>query len=329
MSRSVSIKAETWPLRQRFAISRGSKIAADVICVEISEKGITGRGEAVPYARYGETIETASAAIENLQSALENGLSRETLSDVLLPGAARNAIDCALWDLHAKQHNRSIYDLAGLPAPVSLTTAYTIILDDADKMARAAAQARAYPLLKIKLGSSQGVMADITRLAAIAEARPDAQLIVDANEGWQVDEVARYAEHLGRYGVIFFEQPVPQKQESALVHIDLSFCADESVHDRSDIDALSDAYQWVNLKLDKTGGLSEALACIQAAKKRNLRIMVGCMVATSLSMAPAFLLAQQAELVDLDGPLWLAGDREFGLGFDGATIHPPKSALWG
>lgn len=327
--RAITIKAETWPLRQRFAIARGSKIAAEVICVEIHENGVTGRGEAVPYARYGETVETASAAIETLLPALKNGLTRAALGDALLPGAARNAVDCALWDLQAKQSGQSVYQMAGLPAPKPLTSAYTIVLDDADKMAQAATQARAYPLLKIKLGGPQGVMADITRLAAIAEARPDAQLIVDANEGWQAAELARYADNLGRYGVIFFEQPVPQAQEAALSQINLPFCADESVHDRGDIEALSDAYKWVNLKLDKTGGLSEALACVAAAKQRHMGIMVGCMVASSLSMAPAFVLAQQADMVDLDGPLWLAEDCPHGLHYDGAIIQPPNRLLWG
>ena len=214
--RKISIKAETWPLRQRFAIARGSKIAAEVISFEISQSGMTGRGESVPYARYGETIETVSAAIEALVPALEKGMDRTALAEVLLPGAARNAIDCALWDLEAKLQNQTAYRMAGLETLRPITTAFTVVLDEADKMAQAASTARAYPLLKIKLGGPQGVMADITRLAAVAEARPDAQLIVDANEGWQAEDLARYAEALGRYGVVFFEQPVPQAQEAAL-----------------------------------------------------------------------------------------------------------------
>ena len=329
MTREISIRAETWPLRQRFAIARGSKMAAETVCVQIGENGHIGRGEAVPYARYNETVESVSAAIETLTPALKNGLTRADLGEVLLPGAARNAVDCALWDLKAKQQNRRVHELLGMPAPRPLATAYTIVLDDADKMANAAMQARHYGLLKIKLGGPQGVMADMTRLAAIAEARPDAKLIVDANEGWQAEELARYADTLGRYGVQFFEQPVPQAQEAALAQIDLPFCADESVHDRHDIAALSPAYDWVNIKLDKTGGLTEALACVDVARKQGRKIMVGCMVATSLSMAPAFLLAQHADLIDLDGPLWLAEDCPHGLSFNGATIHPPTAALWG
>jgi L-alanine-DL-glutamate epimerase-like enolase superfamily enzyme len=273
-------------------------------------------------------METVTAAVESIQTALEAGLSRTELLDALLPGAARNAIDCALWDLEAKQHKTSAAALSGTQ-PKPIQTAFTVVIDDADKMAAQATKAQAYPLLKIKLGGRDGVMADITRLAAIAEARPDAQLIVDSNEGWQIDELARYAEPLGRYGVIFFEQPVPQAQEAALAQIDLPFCADESVHDRGSLTALPRAYEWVNLKLDKTGGLTEALACAAAAKADNRKIMVGCMVATSLSMAPAMLLAQHADLIDLDGPLWLAEDCPHGLRYDGATIHPPSAALWG
>ena len=329
MMRKISIKAETWPLHQRFAIARGSKIAAEVISFEISQSGMTGRGEAVPYARYGETIETVSAAIEALIPALEKGMDRTALAEALLPGAARNAIDCALWDLEAKLENQAAYRMAGLETLRPITTAFTVVLDEADKMAQAASTARAYPLLKIKLGGPQGVMADITRLAAVAEARPDAQLIVDANEGWQAADLARYAEALGRYGVVFFEQPVPQAQEAALAQVNLPFCADESVHDSHDIAALPDAYDWVNLKLDKSGGLTEALACVETARQNNKKIMVGCMVATSLSMAPAFVLAQHADLVDLDGPLWLAEDCPRGLRFDGPTIQAPTSELWG
>lgn len=326
--RKLIIRAESWPLKQRFSISRGSKISADVLSIEIKQDGHIGRGEAVPYKRYGESIETVTAAVESIQTALENGLERAELLDALLPGAARNAIDCALWDLEAKRGKTDIAKLTSIDLK-PITTAFTIVIDDADKMATQAEKAQAYPLLKIKLGGREGVMADITRLAAIAEARPDAQLIVDSNEGWQIDEVARYADQLGRYGVIFFEQPVPQTQESGLDDIDLPFCADESMHDSGSLCALPRAYDWINLKLDKTGGLTEALACAQAAKSDGRKIMVGCMIATSLSMAPAMVLAQLADLVDLDGPLWLAEDLAYGLRYDGATIYPPDAKLWG
>ncbi|MBL71370.1 MAG: dipeptide epimerase [Rhodobiaceae bacterium] len=326
--RKLIIRAESWPLKQRFSISRGSKISADVLSIEIKQDGHIGRGEAVPYKRYGESIETVTAAVESIQTALENGLERAELLDALLPGAARNAIDCALWDLEAKRGKTNIAKLTSIDLK-PITTAFTIVIDDADKMATQAEKAQAYPLLKIKLGGREGVMADITRLAAIAEARPDAQLIVDSNEGWQIDEVARYADQLGRYGVIFFEQPVPQTQEAGLDDIDLPFCADESMHDSGSLCALPRAYDWINLKLDKTGGLTEALACAQAARSDGRKIMVGCMIATSLSMAPAMVLAQLADLVDLDGPLWLAEDLAYGLRYDGATIYPPDAKLWG
>ena len=326
--RKLTIRAESWPLKQRFSIARGSKISADVLAVELRCGDMVGRGEAVPYRRYGESMETVTAAVESIQTALEGGLNRAALLEALLPGAARNAIDCALWDLEAKQQNTTAAALAGV-RPKPIQTAFTVVIDDADKMAAQAEKAQAFPLLKIKLGGRDGVMADITRLAAVAEARPDAQLIVDSNEGWQIDELARYAEPLGRYGVIFFEQPVPQAQETGLADIDLPFCADESVHDRGSLSDLPRAYEWVNLKLDKTGGLTEALACAAAAKADNRKIMVGCMVATSLSMAPAMLLAQHADMVDLDGPLWLAEDCPHGLRYESATIHPPRAALWG
>jgi L-Ala-D/L-Glu epimerase len=327
--RVISIRAESWPLRQQFTIARGSKIAADIICVEMAENGQIGRGEAVPYGRYGESIETVSAAIEGLRPALENGLTREQLAEALLPGAARCALDCALWDLQAKLENRPVWQIAGLSAPQIAQTAYTISLNGADKMAAQAAAARDFSLLKIKLGGADGLLADIARLHEICQARPDAQFIVDANEGWKIQDLARYQEPLSRFGVVFFEQPVTRQEEPGLSDIALPFCADESVHDSSDIEQLNAAYQWVNIKLDKAGGLTEALAMQNAARAKGLKIMVGCMVATSLAMAPAFLLAQKADLIDLDGPLWLQQDRPHGHVFRGAAMHPPATELWG
>ena len=327
--RVISIRAESWPLRQQFTIARGSKIAADIICVEMAENGQIGRGEAVPYGRYGESIETVSAAIEGLRPALENGLTREQLAEALLPGAARCALDCALWDLQAKLENRPVWQIAGLSAPQIAQTAYTISLNGADKMAAQAAAARDFSLLKIKLGGADGLLADIARLHEICQARPDAQFIVDANEGWKIQDLARYQEPLSRFGVVFFEQPVTRQEEPGLSDIALPFCADESVHDSSDIEQLNAAYQWVNIKLDKAGGLTEALAMQNAARAKGLKIMVGCMVATSLAMAPAFLLAQKADLIDLDGPLWLQQDRPHGHVFRGAAMHTPATELWG
>jgi len=325
----ISIKAEVWPLRQHFTIARGAKQMAETICVEIAHGKHIGRGEAVPYARYGETTETVTGAIESLIPALENGMTRAQLSQALLPGAARSALDCALWDLQAKRQGQPVWQMLDMAAPRILPTAYTISLDSADKMAAAAASARDFSLLKIKLGGADGLLADIARLSEICHARPDAQLIVDANEGWQVEDLARYEKQLARFGVTFFEQPVPVAQDAALDQCQLPFCADESVHDTDSLQAISPAYQWVNIKLDKAGGLSEALDMVKLARAKNLNILVGCMVATSLAMAPAFLLGQLADMIDLDGPLWLAQDRPHGHVFQGASIHPPQAALWG
>jgi L-alanine-DL-glutamate epimerase-like enolase superfamily enzyme len=327
--RTVSITADAWPLRQQFSISRGSKQMAETICVEIRENGHVGRGEAVPYGRYGETVESVTASIESLIPMLEKGMTQTQLSEALLPGAARCAVDCALWDLQAKQQGRAIWQLLDMAPPRVLQTAFTITLDSADKMAAQAAQGRAFPLLKIKLGGADGMLADIARLSEICNARPDAHLIVDANEGWSVDDIARYEQQLGRYGVQFFEQPVPAAHDAALEGCQLPLCADESVHDTDSLDALSPAYQWINIKLDKTGGLSEALNMVARARQMDLKIMVGCMVATSLSMAPAFHIGQNAEMIDLDGPLWLAKDRTDGHVYSGSSMHPPSAALWG
>ncbi|CAI8429212.1 MAG: hypothetical protein CBD03_04970 [Rhizobiales bacterium TMED143] len=329
MTRTISINADTFPLRQAFAIARGTKVRAEPISVEIYENGVRGHGEALPYPRYGETVETVTATIDQLRGVLADGLSRDDLQTALQPGAARCALDCALWDLEAKTTGKPVWQLAGLSAPHAITTAFTIVLDGADTMARAAHGAAGFPLLKIKLGSSEGVLADITRLREIRKARPDAQLIVDANEGWRVEDLARYAELLGAYDVRFFEQPVAAREQDGLSDIDLPFCADESVHETRDLDTLPAAYSWVNVKLDKAGGFTEALEMVRTAKSRNLQVMIGCMVASSLSMAPAHLLAQLADLADLDGPLWLSEDRDPGLMYSGSSIAPPPADLWG
>ena len=329
MTRSISITAETFPLRRKFAIARGTKVRAEPVSVEITEGGVRGHGEALPYPRYGETVETVTASIEQLRGALCDGMSRADLQTALPPGAARSALDCALWDLEAKTTGTPVWQLAEMARPGPLTTAFTVVLDGPDAMAHAAAQASAFPLLKIKLGSREGVLADVTRLREIRQARPDAKLIVDANEGWRVQELARYADLLAAHDVMFFEQPVAAREQEALADIDLPFCADESVHETTDLDTLTPAYGWVNVKLDKAGGFTQALEMVKTAKSRNLNVMIGCMVASSLSIAPAHLLAQLADLADLDGPLWLSEDRPDGLVYDGAHVSPPASSLWG
>ena len=329
MTRSISITAETFPLRRKFAIARGTKVRAEPVSVEISDGGVRGHGEALPYPRYGETVESVTATIEQLRGAICAGMSRADLQNALPPGAARCALDCALWDLEAKATGKPVWQLAQMSRPRALTTAFTVVLDGADAMAHAAMQAHAFPLLKVKLGSREGVLADVTRLSEIRLARPDAKLIVDANEGWPVRELARYAHLLAAHDVMFFEQPVATHDQDALPDIDLPFCADESVHETSDLETLPPAYGWVNVKLDKAGGFTQALEMVKAAKSRNLNVMIGCMVASSLSIAPAHLLAQLADLADLDGPLWLNEERPDRLVFDGPLVSPPAPSLWG
>lgn len=324
----LSVQIERWPLAKAFTISRGSKTEAVVVVVELRDGSHRGRGECVPYARYGETAERVVAAIDGLRAALHRGLDRIALQAAMPAGAARNALDCAFWDLAAKQTGRRVHELAGLPAPKPVTTAYTISLAAPDAMARAAAQAAARPLLKVKLGGGE---ADAARIAAVRRAAPSAELIVDANEGWSADNLAQNLAACAEEGVTLIEQPLPEGRDDALARIQrpIPVCADESIHDRPSLDALMGKYDAVNVKLDKSGGLTEALALAAAAQRRGFAIMAGCMVATSLAMAPALLVAQRATVADLDGPLLLAKDRERGLRYDGSLIYPSEPALWG
>ena len=283
----------------------------------------------MPYARYGETPERVVAAIEALRPALRQGLDRAALQAAMPAGAARNALDCAFWDLTAKQTGRRVYELAGLAAPKPLVTAYTISLAAPEAMAQAAAQLAARPLLKVKLGASDGDDGGGSRRCAAR--RPNAELIVDANEGWSADNLAQNLAACADAGVTLIEQPLPEGGDDALAHVErpIPVCADESVHDRASLDALVGKYDAVNVKLDKSGGLTEALALAAEAERRGFSIMVGCMVATSLAMAPAVLVAQRASVVDLDGPLLLARDRSEGLRYDGSVIYPSEPTLWG
>jgi L-Ala-D/L-Glu epimerase len=326
---NLSVRSERWPLERAFTISRGAKTEAVVVVVELDDgdRG-RGRGEGVPYARYGETAEGVLAAIEALRPALRDGLDRAGLQAALPAGAARNALDCALWDLEAKRTGRRVYELAALPPPKPLVTAYTISLADPETMAQAAANASARPLLKVKLG---GAGDDVARIAAVRRAAPKAELIVDANEGWSEDNLETNLAACTAAGVTLVEQPLPQGQDAKLAQIarTIAVCADESVHDRASLDALAGKYDAINVKLDKTGGLTEALALIGEAESRGFAVMVGCMVATSLAMAPAMLAAQRARIVDLDGPLLLAKDRPHGLRFDGSIAYPSEPPLWG
>ena len=318
-----TVTAETFRLAQVFTISRGSRTEARVLTVRATEGGITGRGECVPYARYGETLDSVAAQVE----ALPAGLDRHRLQEILEPGAARNAVDCALWDLEAKRAGRRVWELAGLPAPGPMVTAYTLSLDTPEAM-RAQAAANAHrPLLKIKLGTAD----DMPRLEAVRAGAPKAKIIVDANEGWTAEIYADLAPHLVRLGVALVEQPLPAGADEMLGEIarPLPVCADESCHDRASLADLAGKYDMINIKLDKTGGLTEALALRDVAHAQGYGIMVGCMVGSSLAMAPAVLVAQGADVVDLDGPLLLAEDRDHPLHYDGAGVHPPEAALWG
>jgi L-alanine-DL-glutamate epimerase-like enolase superfamily enzyme len=319
----ISVTRDVFRLAQVFTISRGSRTEARVLTVRISDGGVTGRGECVPYARYDETLDSVTAQIEGLPETV----TRAGLYDLLPAGAARNAVDCALWDLAAKQAGKRVWELAGLPVPGPEITAYTLSLDTAEAMEAQAAKHAHRPLLKIKLGTPD----DMPRLEAVRRGAPGARIIIDANEGWTADVYANLAPHLLRLGVALVEQPLPAGEDEVLRGMErpVPVCADESCHDRASLADLRGKYDVVNIKLDKTGGLTEALALRDAAKAENHAVMVGCMVGSSLAMAPATLVAQGAMVTDLDGPLLLAEDRENALTFDAAGVHPPVAALWG
>jgi L-Ala-D/L-Glu epimerase len=323
----LSARIERWPIAGSFTISRGAKTEAVTVVAELSRGGHTGRGECVPYPRYGETPEATLAALQAMREPLSRGLDRQALQAAMPPGAARNALDCALVDLEAKTCGQRVWGLLGRPAPKACITAYTISLGTPEIMAAATAKAAHRPLLKIKLGGD----GDGMRIAAVRKAAPDSELIVDANEAWTPDNLEQNLKDCAQAGVTLVEQPLPAGQDEALKHIrrPIAVCADESVHDRASLSGLRERYDAVNIKLDKTGGLTEALAMADAAQALGFEIMIGCMVATSLAMAPAMLLAPQARFVDLDGPLLLARDRDGGLRYDGSLVYPPEAALWG
>lgn len=319
----IKVFQDTFQLAEVFTIARGSRTEAHVLRVEITRGGLTGRGECVPYARYGESMDSVTALVDGLPE----GIDRATLQDALPAGAARNAVDCALWDLEAKQTGKRAWQIAGLPKPGPEITAFTLSLDTPDKMQASAARHAYRPLLKIKLGAPD----DMARLEAVRRGAPNAKIIIDANEGWSAEVYADLAPHLGRLGVALVEQPLPAGADDMLAEIarPIPVCADESCHDRASLPDLKGKYDMVNLKLDKTGGLTEGLALKQAALAQGYSLMVGCMVGSSLAMAPATLLAQGAAYTDLDGPLLLAEDRDPALAFDVDGVHPPEPALWG
>lgn len=320
------ITPERFPIRGRFTIARGSKTEAAVVTVELRDGAHVGRGECVPYGRYGESVEGVVDQLAALQRLVAEGLRREDLMTLLPPGAARNALDCAMWDIEAKRAGMRAYEMAGLPAPQPVVTAYTLSLDTPSAMAQAAREA-GHELLKLKLGTE----GDLARLTAIRAAVPDARLIVDANEGWTAGNLEAHLTACAQVGVELVEQPLPATDDAALAQIarPVPVCADESAHGLDSLDALAGRYDALNIKLDKTGGLTEAILLARAAQAAGLDIMVGCMVGTSLAMAPALLLAPLARFVDLDGPLLLAADRSPALRYEGSRVYPPEPALWG
>jgi L-alanine-DL-glutamate epimerase-like enolase superfamily enzyme len=325
--RRLSAREETWPIAGAFVISRGAKTEARVVIVEIDEGSLAGRGECTPYGRYGETVESVLAQIDGVKAELEAGAERPALQSLLPPGAARNALDCALWDLQAKRSGRPAYALAGRTRLDPVKTAYTLSLAAPEAMAEQARTNARRPMLKLKIGGPD----DLDCVEAVRQAAPLSRLIVDANEALSFDALMRLAPELKRLDVKLVEQPLKAGEDQALEGYvsPVLLCADESLHSRAELAVCARRYGCVNIKLDKAGGLTEALALAEAARGLGLQIMIGCMVATSLAMAPALILAQGADFIDLDGPLLLAKDRRPGLVYRGSMIEPPSAALWG
>ena len=320
---NIKVKIDVFPLKSIFTISRGSRSKAEVLTVSIEENGYFGFGECVPYSRYNETLESVSNLINDISIT-----NRLDLQSILPPGAARNALDCAFWDLEAKQKNTTAYELANLNVPLPIQTAYTLSLDNPELMGKQAKQNSHRPILKIKLGGGE---LDLRRIESVTENAPNSSIIVDANEGWTIEEYKKLSPYFLKLGVKMVEQPLPAHDDSALIDIErlLPVCADESCHDRKSLDSCLGKYDLINIKLDKTGGLTEALLLKEQAQSMGFDIMVGCMIGSSLAMAPAIMLAQNVKWVDLDGPLLLSEDRNNPLTFNDNRIHPPSRNLWG
>ena len=325
--RTLQVYTETFPIAGSFTISRGSRTEIHVVMAEIIDGDHRGRGECVPYAHYGESLVSVRQQIEGMTALIAQGGGRAELNGAMPPGAARNALDCALFDLEAKQAGRRAWELIDMAPPPDLTTAYTLSLGSPKAMGKAAHGARQHALLKLKLGGA----GDLDRVRAVRQGAPEARLIVDANEAWTADMVQPYSEVLAGLGVELIEQPLPSGADGMLAGMfhSVPICADESCHTGADLAALADRYDMVNIKLDKSGGLTEGLAMAAEARQRDLGIMVGCMLGTSLAMAPAVLLAVQADVVDLDGPLLLAADRPSALVYTDSRVSAPEAELWG
>ena len=328
MGQQLSVEIERFPIAGRFTIARGSRTEAVVVTATVRDGSLQGRGECVPYARYGETPDGVAEAVVAMAGAIERGMTRQDLQAALPAGAARNALDCALWDLDAKRTGVLAHVAAGIDRLVPVTTAYTISLGEVAEMEAAAGKAAARPILKIKLGAAEG---DADRIAAVRQAAPASTLIADANEGWHAGNVEENLAACAAAGVQLVEQPVKAAEDAILADIrrPIPICADESLHQRADLERLRGRYDAININLDKAGGLTEALALADSAQRLGFTIMIGCMLGTSLAMAPAFLVTPRARFVDLDGPLLLAKDRSPGLTFEGSIVLPPPPALWG
>ena len=322
----IEAKEEIWPLNHPFRISRGSRTEACVVVVSVNNGQHTGRGEGVPIARYNQNTASVLAQIESIKHV--GDLDRDKLQQLLPPGAARNALDCALWDLEAKRSGRRVWELANIPIVDEVETSFTISLDTPEKMADAAAAAAMLPILKLKLGGDD---ADLARIERVHSATPKARLLIDANESWSPRHYQNIVPALSELGVELIEQPFSAGTDEVLEILDhpIPICADESCHTTADLSRLKNRYEVINVKLDKTGGLTEALQLCQRARENDFKLLIGCMVCTSLSIAPARLLASNADWVDLDGPLLLARDREHGLSYRAGKIGMPARELWG
>jgi L-alanine-DL-glutamate epimerase-like enolase superfamily enzyme len=323
---TIEAEKEIWPLKEPFRISRGSRTEAQVVVVKVSDGAHTGRGECVPIARYNQSTDSVLAQIESIKA--EKGLDRYILQTLLPAGAARNALDCALWDLEAKISGKRVWELANVPSVDEVETSFTISLDTAEKMSAAAKVSATSPILKLKLG---GDSADIARVEAVRKAAPAARLLIDANESWSPQHYGQVSPALRQLGVELIEQPFPANSDEVLETLDhlVPVCADESCHTTADLRRLKNRYEMINVKLDKTGGLTEALRLCQRARESGFKLLIGCMVCTSLAIAPTRLVASAADYVDLDGPLLLARDRDHGLLYASARIGMPSKELWG
>jgi L-alanine-DL-glutamate epimerase-like enolase superfamily enzyme len=327
MARVLLVESERFPIAGTFTISRGSKTEAEVLCCTILQSGQSGRGECVPYRRYGETMDSVAAQIEAARPAVSAGAGRADILTLMPAGAARNAVDCALWDLEAKLTGVPVHARLSAKAPRALETAFTLSLGTAEAMAEQARANAARPLLKVKIGGD----GDIARIRAVVQAAPHSRIILDANEGWTEANLETNLAAAAELGIALIEQPLPAGHDGMLREIvhPVPICADESLHTADGLDALVGLYDAVNIKLDKAGGLTAALFLRDRARELGFSIMVGCMVGTSLAMAPVVLLAQDADFVDLDGPLLLARDRSPALAYAGSMVSPPQAALWG